>query len=427
VQLREELYNQIKETQQELLLCGGSVGHMSHVFDDNDFTFADFEEIIRRSLVGKLNVEDAVTEKMDGQQLSISWIDGKLRAARNKGQIKNWGENSLTVSGIKKKFAGRGELTKAFSKAMDDLNNAIRKLSQAQKDKIFDNGRQWMNIEIMYVPTTNTIPYGVNALVFHGAMIANKGGNYTGVVRDSGRALGGMIKQISQDLQKTFTIQGPQVVSVPKDEDFENQQNYFLTQLGILRNKYNLNNSDKVSKYHEAFWSEKIDSAFYISKVQLPPGLKQNLINRFVRGDKSYTISKSNINDDKVYEVVKKMATEDFDKLFKQNIKPFEKLFFRLATRILKNVQNYISPSPEVSVQKLKKEIGTTLASFKGATDLKQIAKVKVHLDKIKSMGGFDAIVPSEGIVFKYKGKTLKFTGVFASANQLLGIIKYGN
>ena len=318
---------------------------------------------------------------MDGQQLSISWIDGKLRAARNKGQIKNWGENSLTVSGIKKKFAGRGELTKAFSKAMDDLNNAI----------------------------------------------ANKGGHYTGVVRDSGRALGGMIKQISQDLQKTFTIQGPQVVSVPKDEDFENQQNYFLTQLGILRNKYNLNNSDKVSKYHEAFWSEKIDSAFYISKVQLPPGLKQNLINRFVRGDKSYTISKSNINDDKVYEVVKKMATEDFDKLFKQNIKPFEKLFFRLATRILNNVQNYISPSPEVSVQKLKKEIGTTLASFKGATDLKQIAKVKVHLDKIKSMGGFDAIVPSEGIVFKYKGKTLKFTGVFASANQLLGIIKYGN
>ena len=40
-------------------------------------------------------------------------------------------------------------------------------------------------------------------------------------------------------------------------------------------------------------------------------------------------------------------------------------------------------------------------------------------------MGGFDKLVPSEGIVFIYKGKTYKLTGLFAAVNQLLGLTKY--
>ena len=45
---------------------------------------------------------------------------------------------------------------------------------------------------------------------------------------------------------------------------------------------------------------------------------------------------------------------------------------------------------------------------------------------KLKAMGGMDAIVPSEGLVFKYKGNNYKLTGAFAPLNQILGIIKYG-
>ena len=36
------------------------------------------------------------------------------------------------------------------------------------------------------------------------------------------------------------------------------------------------------------------------------------------------------------------------------------------------------------------------------------------------------AIVPTEGIVFKYKGKVYKFTGAFAPINQILGSLKFG-
>jgi len=41
------------------------------------------------------------------------------------------------------------------------------------------------------------------------------------------------------------------------------------------------------------------------------------------------------------------------------------------------------------------------------------------------SIGGLKKIVPVEGIVFKYKGKTYKFTGAFAPVNQILGLVSF--
>ena len=52
--------------------------------------------------------------------------------------------------------------------------------------------------------------------------------------------------------------------------------------------------------------------------------------------------------------------------------------------------------------------------------------KVEKELQRLEGVGGIEAIVPAEGIVFKYNGKLFKLTGAFAAINQLMGIIKYG-
>ena len=44
----------------------------------------------------------------------ISWKDGRLIAARNKGHIKNGGATALDAKGIGGKFAGRGNIADAF-------------------------------------------------------------------------------------------------------------------------------------------------------------------------------------------------------------------------------------------------------------------------------------------------------------------------
>ena len=59
------------------------------------------------------------------------------------------------------------------------------------------------------------------------------------------------------------------------------------------------------------------------------------------------------------------------------------------------------------------------------------MAKIHKNAEKFKIRwngtveGGEKSIVPSEGIVFKYDGKTYKFTGAFAPVNQITGLISF--
>ena len=109
----------------------------------------------------------------------------------------------------------------------------------------------------------------------------------------------------------------------------------------------------------------------------------------------------------------------------KKNMKPFETLFFEVGAEILKNVQGFMAASPDKAVQGIRKRLTTSIANVKASGDKKKLNTLKLQLDKLNKIGGVNAIVPSEGIVFKYKGKTYKFTGAFAPINQITGLISF--
>ena len=417
--LREE-----KMALRRLLLMGGAYGHMAHPFDDSNLTFGDFKSMITRLLKGGVNVE-GVTEKLDGQNLMVSWKNGQLVAARNKGQIKNFGENSLTTAGIKKMFAGRGELENAFAGTMEDLEKAIGGLTEKQKGHIFDNGHKWMNLEIIYVPTQNVIPYGKDMIIFHGNLEYDKEGNAIGQDKDSGSKLAGMIKQINQNIQNTFEIRGPVALSLPVSKDFKEDQQYFIKKLYKLQKKYGLSNNDKVTRYHEMWWLNKINAEARKSKIKLDKQTKNDLINRWVFGNKSKALNSKNFTNEKVLAWAKKLDKQNFNKFAQQNIAPFEDLFLELGAKVLTNVDNLISASPEKSVRSIKKDLKTTINSLRQGGDINKITQLKRHLTRLQKAGGFKRIVPSEGLVFNYKGKTYKLTGTFAPINQILGSLKY--
>ena len=165
---------------------------MNHPFDDNNLMFSDLKNIVINGLAGKLNREDKVSEKLDGQNLMVSWVDGKLKAARNKGHLKNGGKTAPTTAGIANMFSGRGNIKKAFVGAMRDLEKSIGGLSNAQKKKVFGNGTKWMNLEVIYPQTSNIIDYDVAEIVFHGTTEYDRTGRAKGYSKDKeGIILGG--------------------------------------------------------------------------------------------------------------------------------------------------------------------------------------------------------------------------------------------
>jgi len=416
-----------------LILEGGAYGHMAHPFDDKELTFGDLKKIIELGLGGQLNREDNVTEKLDGQNIMVSFKDGKLIAARNKGHIKNGGKTALDKKGIASKFKGRGSIRNAFVFAMNDLEKAIKSLSDKQRDKIFNNGYNFMNLEVMYPSSANVIDYDVTQLIFHGALIYDDKGNVKGEVPGSGRILAGMIQQRNQNIQKKYSIGKPVFLDVPKHQDFGKMKDKFLGRLNKLKAEYGLKDNDTLGLYHQMWWEHKIYQTF--GSKNLSGKLVQGLVKRWAFFDKSYSVADIKKDMKRFIEAnpKKKNITQeilDFDKTnhkqqVKKNMKPFEELFFEVGAEILKNVKGFISANPKKSVQGVVKRLDKAINVVKSGGDVKKLKVLKQQLDKLNAIGGTKSIVPSEGLVFKYKGKTYKFTGAFAPINQITGLIYF--
>ena len=425
----KKIQESFENNTKELLLMGGAYGHMSHPFDDNNLTFSDLKQIIINGIGGKLDREDGVTEKLDGQNLMVCWIDGKLRAARNKGHLKNFGKTAPDTNGIKSIFKGRGNIEKAFVNAMKDLSKSIGSLSDKQKEKIFGNGKRWMNLEVMYPATANVIDYDVAEIIFHGTLEYDESGRPVGQPKDSARMLAGMIKQVNQNVQKTFKIGKPNFLKVPKSQNFDKLEKVYLGRLNKLQRQYGLSDKDTLGEYHEAYWREYVFNASKQFGMKLKPAQFAKLIRRWAYFDKSYKIQeirKDFGDNQKFLDWI--LSTDKFDhnKIFKNNIKPFEVLFFDVGAQILKNISGYIAVNPDKAVQKIRKEVIQALKDLQKPDKIEKLKKLKIQIQKLQKIGGMKAIVPTEGIVFKYKGKVYKFTGAFAPINQILGSLKFG-
>ena len=146
-----------------------------------------------------------VREKTDGQALAISWKNGRLIAARNKSHLQNAGAGAMGIADVASKFGGRGALTDAYNFAMRDLTAAISSLSEAQRKKIFNDGRCFMNLEVIWPTSVNVIPYGQAILVFHNTTCYDDKGTAIGANQGAASQLAGMIKQVNADVQSKYT------------------------------------------------------------------------------------------------------------------------------------------------------------------------------------------------------------------------------
>jgi len=400
----------------QLLTEGGAYGHMSHPFDDKGLTFGDFKKIIELSLQGNLDLEKAATEKTDGQNLFITWNNG-LRAARNVGDIKKGGVDSKSIA---TKFAGRGNIEKAFNYAMKDLSKAIGGINDKQKKMIFDDGNNWVNMEIMYPASSNVITYDAPHLQFHN-VLQYKDGKAIGSVSDGARILAGMIKQVDANIQKNFSVIGPKILKVNPHQDYSAKKPYFTGKLNKQMKKFGMKDSSTFAEYHQAYWEDFVDKK--IGNVD--NNIKMGLVKRWAFFDKTFRLNKKTIEDEKILAKVINIDKQKHQAQVKKNMLPFEKLFFELGAEVLQNAEGFLAANPDKAVQNVRKQVAKAISDVRKGGDLKKLNKLTQQLNKIKAIGGFKTIVPSEGIVFIYKGNTYKLTGAFAPINQITGMMTF--
>jgi len=353
----------------------------------------------------------------DGQNLFITWANGKLMAARNTGDLKRGG---MDYKAIAAKFAGRGNIEKAFTLAMKDLSSAISSINDKQRQKIFDNGGNWVNMEIIYPPSENVISYDAPYLQFHN-VLQYSGSQANGEVKDGARMLAGMIKQVNKNLQKNFAIIGPNVLKLLKNKDFAEKSSYYISKVDTLRKKFKLLDTSTLAEYHQAWWEAFIESKF----GALDNNIKVGLVNRWAFFDKSFRLNRQNIPDEAVLAKAIEFDKGSHSDQVKKNMFPFEVLFFELGVDVLKNVESFLAVNPDKAVQNIRNQVAKAITDVRKGGDLKKLKRIDTQLARIKAIGGFDTIIPSEGLVFVSNGKTYKLTGSFGPVNQIAGLMNF--
>jgi hypothetical protein len=315
----------------------------------------------------------------------------------------------------------------AYRACAEDLTESLRMIPADKLNEIFKNGRVFANMEIIYPATKNVITYDKAHLQFHNLVEYDETGNVLETDMTGGKLLQGIIQDANAHLQKTFSFIPPQQIKLGRVYDFEDQQAAFFSEIDQLQNKFGLQPTDLVTEYHKAWWSDVIKSKAQTYAYDIPDSILESLVYRWAFNIKStnITILKKGIDNLEFANWVAEFDKKDFKVYQKQNMEPFETIFLRLGAVVLKNAENFLAANPTESVQELKADLAQLIKELQVSEDPSTIKKLEHELRRIQRLGGFEAIIPSEGIVFVFGGHTYKLTGAFAPVNQLLGVLKY--
>jgi hypothetical protein len=405
-----------------LLSEGGAAGHMAHPYEDDTLSFKDVKEMITRGLVGKLDAEGPVTEKLDGQNITFSVRDGQVVFARNKGQIKNRGANALDVSGVRGMFSGHANpnVEKAFVRSAEDLEAAIAALPPEEREKMFANGSKFMNVEVIFPDTKNIIPYDKPVLVFHGTIEYDEAGEEVGRNIDDGKTLETQLQAVNARNQQTFGISGPQAITFNDADTARNKERLrqYGAEVSRIQSEFDLDDNATIEDYKRAWWSREIDNM----GIDWTPEEKEGLISRWAMGDKGFGVK--HIKDEEKKAQFRQFEGEQLKRMQKLASRPLERLFLRVGADTLLRVTNTLSGNNPQMAKELKREVMDVIKQVQETGDENQLAILQQQIERLEDIG-IDNIVPTEGVVFMYNGKPYKFTGTFAPVNQILGIMKF--
>ena len=203
----------------EPIFEGGAAGHMMHPFDDAGLTFDDFRNMVEAGLSGELNFEEDPTEKTDGQNIFATVKDGKAMFARNKGQLKE----PVDLNGIINIFAVHPVETvrDTFVLAATDIAKALEGISTKDQESYFNDGKNFMNMELIYSKNPNVIYYDRDVIQFHGIKKTDGEGNTIGDDNKPARSIAKAMQDLKINVGKTFTVIPPQIIKIGRDLNFE--------------------------------------------------------------------------------------------------------------------------------------------------------------------------------------------------------------
>ena len=405
---------------------GGVAGHMDHLYDNRNLTFAKMKEIMQAGADAELSTE----EKVDGQNLFLSYSipEGKAKGARNKGNLRGGG---LDATALAQKFAGRGGLEKAFNSGFSAFEKAVEALSDKEKQRIFGSDTNiWYNAEIMDPGTegdpndpgsVNVIKYDDKTLKIHNVghfVFDRESGEKEPIPEGALETLDNAYDRMQQALHgHDFSIARKAIIELQKLEDQDAVQTAF-SKINSALSAEELSDNSTIGEYLFTRLVKGLDT-------DLSESTKEEIAKYLL--DAPDSIGKRALKKD-----LKPEDRQDIDDIVKNKrmilkaaILPIEMAVHEYTVEILKGLKSVFISDTDKEVQRLKTELSKAVEEItaKGPEDPESMQIMQFHLNKIKDFS--QITTPVEAVVFDYDGHTYKFAGNFAPLNQILGMYRY--
>lgn len=369
----------------------------------------------------------------DGQALAVTVKDGEVKAARNKTTLKN----PMSISEVESKFEGRGPIKDAFVNSMNDISNAIMKLSPEEIESIFGNGQKFMAFEIIYPPTKNVVDYNNRCIIqLHGINVYDENFKKVSEDKEAADRLFSFLKEHDALKQSIFEITNHTKLHIKNAREASASLKDIIGKLAKIQGKYpdsmTLNEYvlrryvPRIRKMVKSYGLESLDNEefvnalasrlAYTSQTKVPLSTISNIA-------KEHGVDSTS---SKLKELVK-TAEEQAPDVNQAIILPIETLVVDAGLQLMKNLIGFVSTDRSKSAEILHNDLVKAIEDIEANKD--KLTPSKLHsfqknMAKLKKFG--EDVVGVEGIVFLYNGKPYKMTGNFGVINQILGLFKYG-
>lgn len=227
IELIELIRKDISENR-ELLLCGGTGGHMAHPFDLPSVSSGN--DLLKTFILAVKSLQKSpASVKIDGVNASVRLVDldGKTQFVMDRGSNKPLDVKGITKADLEDRFAPGHGMVKIGGEVLDIFNESLPTIqSELSKLGLLDNPNILLNIE--YVSgKTNVQDYGKNFLAIHGLLeiqqVTEKRRAAKEISYDK-KALQSMIKKMAPIAKKyDFEIYGSIPATVEKEPNFSSE------------------------------------------------------------------------------------------------------------------------------------------------------------------------------------------------------------
>jgi hypothetical protein len=389
-----------------IILEGGQSGHMAHIIDYDDFTRDDLIELVSNLFDGK--IED-VTEKIDGTNIQATMnLAGEVVFIRNKTDL-NSVRGGMSISDMAEKWASKPQVAQTFVTAGETITKVFEKIGKEWFNPT-PTIRRIVNCECVIAGKTNIIPYASDQVDFHDIWIYEKGiaeWVKKEVTKDG-------LKDIENACDSIDNAQLTPKILIQVTKDSEKLKNQYIKDINKLFGK---NLSIREWKY---------DRYFELIKNEYPwllAGRHDDVYARWFDGNKQLNLRElKKIYKDNLDEFVE-LDKKGYKDIVGKVIEPLDILFLKLSNDIIRLCKGLLNDgSKESSILQLKKDMEDIKKAVENEGSEEMKSKLTHQLNRLMQLGGDDSINHAEGIVFNYKGRTMKMTGSFAGLNQIIGL-----